>query len=280
MSLRRRSLIAFSLFIALFLLRLTVPPRKLGDWEQTGVQSQPNFEQGRKNYASTSTKAVGVGVAAPGPSSAQQKYEKIATLSQSTVTFDEDQKRIMTLVGVQNSMVQVERAFGLPGRRSLYLAIGVPPDNFDAVVANAKTIGRSLQIDITKNDKTNEYLQLRATRLTLEKSRTALEAMSLTGASVDERLKVQTRVIEIEAQLQTLGVSLGEFDTQNELCTVRLSLVEQQRPVGPSFGRRAVDAFEWTATWYTIAAIGIAAAMIAAWLAAGLMAYVRRLFVA
>lgn len=281
MSRRRLFAFALALFGALFFLRLLVPSRMPVELDHMGGQQQQNVEPSRKNYASTTSAKLGGGnVAAPGPSGEQQKYEKIATLSQATSAFDDDQKRISALVSSQNSIVQVERASGLSGRRSLYLAIGVPPDKFDGFVATAKTIGRSLQIDINKNDKTNEYLQLKAKRATLEKSRAALESMSLTGASVDERLKVQSRVIEIEAQLQTLGVSLGEFDTQNELCTVRLSLQERQLLSGPSFVRRLIDAFEWTAMWYAIAAIGIAAAMMAGWLFAGLIGYVRRMLLA
>jgi Domain of unknown function (DUF4349) len=277
MSLRRMIVLALGLFAALFLVRLLVPQRMPMDWEQVSALSQQSVEQGRKNYASSAAKAAVGGVAVPAVSSEQQKYEKIATLSQATNDFDDDQRRIATLVSSQNSIVQVERASGLSGRRSLSLAIGVPPDKFDAFIATAKTIGRSLQIDITKNDKTNEYLQLKAKRIALEKSRAALETMSLAGASVDERLKVQGRAIEIEAQLQNLGVSLGEFDTQNELCTVRLSLLERQSTASPSFGRRLIDTFEWTAKWYALAAIGIAVATLAAWLLASLIGYVRRL---
>jgi hypothetical protein len=61
-------------------------------------------------------------------------------------------------------VTQLERASGLTGFRTLHLGIGVPPDRFDGFITAIRAIGRTAQIEIVKNDKTNEYLQLRARR--------------------------------------------------------------------------------------------------------------------
>ena len=37
---------------------------------------------------------------------------------------------------------------------------------------------------------------------------------------------LENRILEIEQQLQGLGVSLGNFDDENEFCTVHFSLLE------------------------------------------------------
>ena len=117
-------------------------------------------------------------------------------------------------------------------------------------------IGRNAIIEIVKNDKTNEYLQLKAQRTTLEKARAGLDALRTSGGSIDERLNVLARLTDIEKQIQELGVSLGEFDSQNELCTVKLTL-QEIRPVSPgSLRTRLVDALEWSSSRYALLGAG------------------------
>jgi hypothetical protein len=211
------------------------------------------------------------------PLSESQKYEKIATLTEFTRNYEADRKRIDDLISKRQGIVQFERATGLVGRRTLFLGVGVPPDHFDAFIDAIKAIGTNAQVEIIKNDKTNEYLQLRAKRATLEKAKTGLEALQTSGGSVDERIHVQNRLTEIEERIQELGVSLGEFDTQNELCTVKLTLRETTRAESGSRSQRITDALEWTSLRYALSGAGFLCLIIGAWLAALLVRFVQRL---
>jgi hypothetical protein len=85
---------------------------------------------------------------------------------------------------------------------------------------------------------------------------------------------VQNRLTEIEERIQELGVELGEFDSQNELCTVKLTLRETARAVSGSWSRRIIDAVEWTSIRYAPLAAGFLCLVIGAWLAASLMRFV------
>ena len=60
----------------------------------------------------------------------------------------------------------------------------------------------------------------------LEKARARLEALQVSNGSVEEGIHVNNRLAEIEGRILELGVSLGEFDTQNERCIVKLRLQE------------------------------------------------------
>jgi Domain of unknown function (DUF4349) len=168
-----------------------------------------------------------------------QKYEKIASLTETTRDYDADRNRINDLVSKHQGIIQLERAAGLAGRRTLDLGVGVPPDRFDAFIDAVKAIGTTVQVEIIKNNKTDEYLQLRAKRATLEKVRSDLEALQgAGGGSVDERIHVSNRLAEIEGHIQELRVSLGEFDTQNERCVVQLRLQEPDAASSNSWFRR------------------------------------------
>jgi Domain of unknown function (DUF4349) len=272
---RRAAVWAVGLFIALFVFRLIFDAKpEPSTFQPSSFQNQQPNDEGRKNYASTRKGAISP--ASP-PTGDVQKYEKIATLSQLSAKFDQDRTALTAAITGNQGIVQVERAIGLAGRRSLFLGIGVPPEKFEAFVATAQAIGQSVQVDIVKNDKTNEYLQLKAKRTTLEKARTALEDLRTSGGSIDERVNVQSRLTDIEEKIQALGVSLGEFDTQNELCTVKLTLTERPAPRAQSLARRAMDALEWTALVYGAIAAGLLTLTIAGWLAVSLASHLMTL---
>ncbi|MBO0758154.1 MAG: DUF4349 domain-containing protein [Bradyrhizobiaceae bacterium] len=259
--------VAATIFLLLFIFRLV-------SQEETTAASysmaEQSFELGKSNYATAQRGPSGQ------PIGDSQKYEKIATLTQFTRDYEADRRRIDDVISNHQGIVQFERATGLARRRTLYLGVGVPPDHFDAFIDAVKAIGTNAQVEIVKNDKTNEYLQLRAKRATLEKARTGLEALQASGGSVDERIHVQNRLTEIEERIQELGVSLGEFDSQNELCTVKLTLRETTPAVTSSWSRRIIDALEWTSVRYALLGAGFLCLVIGAWLAASLVRFVQR----
>lgn len=262
---------AAAIFLLLFIFRL-IDQQEINPANYSLGESR-SFELGKNNYA-TAQRLVGP---AGQPVGDSQKYEKIATLTELTRAYEADRKRIDDLISKHRGIVQFERATGLVERRTLYLGVGVPPDQFDAFIDAIKAIGANVQVEIIKNDKTNEYLQLRAKRATLEKARTGLEALQTSGGSVDERIHVQNRLTEIEERIQELGVSLGEFDSQNELCTVKLMLRETTRGQSGSWSRRIIDALEWTSIRYALLGAGFLSLVVGAWLAVSLIRFVQRL---
>jgi hypothetical protein len=269
---------AVAAFLALFLFRLLVGQPELSSASNDGsyagyLREQGTFELSKNNYASAPKFAGPSGQ----PIGDSQKYEKIATLTEVSHDYDGDRKRTDDLISSHGGIVQFERASGLAGHRTLYLGVGVPPDRFDAFIDAAKTIGTNAEVEIIKNDKTNEYLQMRAERATLEKARSGLEALQASNGSVDERIHVQNRLTEIEESIQKLGVSLGEFDSQNELCTVKLTLKEARKPASRSWTMRVLDALEWTAIRYALVGGGFLCFVVGVWLAIALVGFVRRL---
>ncbi len=236
----------------------TAPP-SLGDSHlESGYGS---FSMARKNYASQ--KQAGGNISAADA----QKYEKVATIGQSTQDYDADRARVDSLISSSGALTQYEQQQGLSGHRTLQLGIGVPPSQFDTFIADARKIAKVTFLAIVKTDKTNEYRQLRAKKETLEKTRKAFADMAASGGSVDERLKVQAQLTEVEEKLQDLGVTLGDFNTENEFCTVKLTLAEAGLPVSPSLLSRAFHALVWTIEYFLLLAFGFVLAALAAWLA-------------
>jgi hypothetical protein len=182
-----------------------------------------------------------------------QKYEKIASVISRTSAFEEDEERVRDLTARHSALIQFERAAGLPGARRVDLAIGVPPARFDPMVGELKQIGELSSLRVDKTDKTNEYRELKAKRATLEKTRDALVALKSKGGRIEEFTSLENRILEIEDEIQSAGVSLGDYDEENEFCTVRLSLLEKGAATATiSFLHRVRVALAWTIKYYAL----------------------------
>ncbi len=258
---RVSTLLAFLLFTALFIFKIAIENGAVSPPGMTSFGGSASFEMSRKNYASS--KQGGDFPAAPPDS---QKYEKIATIGEATPSFDEDRAKIEALIAADAGLTQYEQQQGLDGHRILQLGIGIPPAKFDSFIGDARKIAKVTHLSITKTDKTNEYRQLRAKRETLEKARKALTEMAGSGGSVDERLKVQAQLTEVEEKIQDLGVSLGDFNAENEFCTVKLTLAEIATARRLSLTVRAFGAFTWAVEYFLLLAAGLLLLALALWI--------------
>lgn len=199
----------------------------------------------RKNYASKKH-LVAAGQA---PIGMDQKYEKIAEIKGNSSTFIKSENAIRKQIKKFNGLIQFENKSGNDGYRNLNLVIGVPPENFDPIYNQLIKIGNIYAKQITKKDKTNEYKELNAKKHSLEKIRQSLIKLKSEGGRIEEYMQLENRILEVEQQLQELGVSLGNFDAENEFCTVKFSLSETL-VIQTSFFDRVFSALEWTISTY------------------------------
>lgn len=252
-------------FVLMFCFRLLYGYYYPGTTQNNGGNfvSPEDFSVSRKNYASEKIK-TDVAPQPQQPTLAQsQKYEKVATLRSKSERFEEDDARLKALVKGFDAVIQYEQNTGNPGSRTLQLLIGVKPERFDSFYVEAQKIGRILSKTITKTDKTNEYLQLNAKRISLEKTRDALLELKNRGGQIDEYIGLENRILEIEGNLQELGVQIGDYDEVNEFCTVRFSMYEGES-TKISLAQRLKVAFEWTVKYYFTWMLGLAFAMVSA----------------
>jgi hypothetical protein len=221
---------------------LTVPDAGPGTEADT-ASFDPSFN--RKNYASEKSRNNPAGTE-PEVQARGDKYEKIGTLGLHSSAFDKDERRLRDAVEARAGIIQFEQSSGLTGHRRVQLAVGVPPEQFDGLVELVKGIGSLVSIRVDKTDKTSEYRSLRAQKASLEKALSALHELATQGGQIEQKLAVQARLLELEKEAQELGVAVGEFDDENELCTVKISLVEAAALKAPSLLQRAKVALAWT----------------------------------
>lgn len=257
------------LFILLFLGRLTYSYRQKTISETFTGSSESFFASRsdlRKNYASE--KKLDPAPPPPGgmQGEAQQKYEKTASLNARSDEFEKDENRLRDVSKQFQAVIQYEQRSGNPGHRNLHLMIGVRPELFDSFYVVAQRIGDIYGNEVTKVDKTTEFRELNAQKASLEKALASLNDLKNRAGSISDLVGLHDKILDIERQMQELGVELGNFAAENEFCTVRFSLHENAATRAISFGRRVVNSFFWTVQYYMLGLISLAFMLGVAWL--------------
>lgn len=208
----------------------------------------------RKNYASEKIAMKGdVQVASNVASS--QKFEKTASIKSKTSEFEKDENLIKQKTKSNNAIIQYEQNLGQKGNRQIHLLIGINPAKFDSFYLELQKIGVLKATEITKVDKTNEYRQLNAKKISIEKMLQSLNELKSKGGQIADFISLNNKILEVEEQLQELGVELGNFNTENEFCTVRFSMYEGATEKSISFIHRTKVALEWTVKYFAIIVI-------------------------
>jgi hypothetical protein len=263
---RNAIIAAAALFAALFAARLAselayAAEPAGGSYGGFSEMNQASISRSKFNYASEKIFVPQGG----GQQAVDQKYERVADIRSSSADFAADTARIRAIAASAAAVVQSENAYGLAGSRVLSLKLGVVPAAFDSTAEKLKGVGKLLSVTITKTDKTADFRALEAKRLSLEKTRDGLAALRRAGAELADLIALETKILEIEGQIQELGVSLGDFSEANSFCTIDVDVSEASGGSAPHVARAALDSLGWAALLELgIAAILLAAAAIAA----------------
>lgn len=261
------------LFFLMFLLRFVFSFQNdsddvsdiMGLANQTGSYFD-NQSDLRKNYASEKNSLLESAPSQGIPTEVSQKYEKTASLSARTDEFENNEGELRQTSQNFGAIIQYEQRSGNPGHRSLHLMIGVRPELFDSFYVVAQRIGHIYSNTVTKVDKTTEFRELNAKKASLEKALASLTDLKNRAGSISDLVGLHDKILDIERQMQELGVQLGNFSAENEFCTVRFSLSESAAARTISLAARLFDSFMWTVQYYLLVLIGLAMALGVAWL--------------
>jgi Domain of unknown function (DUF4349) len=241
-------------FVVLFVFRLVYGYLETSTTHAGGNHNDffSSLENTRKNYASEKKMMNNANVQEQANIASSQKFEKTASIQAKSSEFEKDERNIKAKTKEFNAVIQYEQNLGQKGNRQVHLLIGVNPSLFDAFYAEIQKIGLVKAMQITKVDKTNEYKQLNAKKTSLEKTlQSLLELKSRTG-QITDFVALHDKILDIERQLQELGVELGNFDVENEFCTVKFSLYEGETQKNISFIHRLKVTLEWTIKYFAV----------------------------
>lgn len=264
----RRIAIAFmAVFVLMFLFRLlygyTYKGRRYDELGSSGFFS--GITSLRKNYASEKMKDYNPANADATHISGGQKYEKVADVTTKSTHFPEDEKLLHGTIRQFDAIIQYQQESGNKGSRQLQLLIGVSPEKFDSFYVAVQGIGKIRSVEVTKKDKTNEYRKLNAQRVSLEKSLASFNDLKAKEGKIEDFIQLHNKIYEVETELQGLGVELGNFDSENEFCTVQFSMYEGAAEKAIGMITRLKVSLEWTIKYYAVLVAGVFFAGAAAW---------------
>ncbi len=244
------------LFILLFIFRIiygyvATETNNGNDYSDNFFSSIDNL---RKNYASEKM-VMKNDVQASQNVASNQKFEKTASIKAKTSEFEKDEKQLKAKTKSFNAVIQYEQNLGQKGNRQIHLLIGVNPVLFDSLYVELQKIGVIKATEITKVDKTNEYRELNAKKASIEKTLQSLNELKAKGGQISDFVALNDKILEIEEKAQELGVELGNFDAENEFCTVKLSMYEGATEKNISFIHRIKVALEWSIKYFAIIAL-------------------------
>jgi Domain of unknown function (DUF4349) len=243
------------LFFVLFIFRfiygfVATDTNNSNDYSDNFFSSIDNL---RKNYASEKIALKG-DVQISSNIASNQKFEKTASIKSKSSEFEKDEKTLKSKAKSYNAVIQYEQNLGQKGNRQIHLLIGVNPILFDSLYVDLQKIGVIKATEITKVDKTNEYRQLNAKKSSIEKTLQNLNELKSKAGQIADFVALNDKILEIEEKAQELGVELGNFDAENEFCTVKLSMYEGATERNISFIHRIKVALEWTIKYFAVIA--------------------------
>jgi hypothetical protein len=249
------------LFILLFVFRIIYgyySPERAEDYSDSGDYFG-SIGNVKKNYASEKFRDVRLpDIQGQADAASVQKYEKTALVNTKSSDFEKDEQKIKSVSKSYNAIIQYERKLGNKGNRALHLLVGIDPSQFDSFYVKVRSIGKLKATEITKVDKTNEYRQLNAKKTSLESTLHSLNELKSRSGQITDFVSLHDKILEIETSLQELGVELGNFDKENEFCTVRFSLFETAAVKKITFLYRVKVALEWTIEYFTLTMVAVA----------------------
>ena len=103
-------------------------------------------------------------------------------------------------------------------------------------------------------------------KASLEKNLASLSELKNKSGAISDYISLHEKILEVETQLQELGVTLGNFNTENEFCTLHFSLFEGRERKAVSLFQRVKIALEWTIKYYAISVLALAAVFLGSFL--------------
>jgi hypothetical protein len=189
-------------------------------------------------------------------------HEKTAQLAAATSTFDADVAQLRAALAAQQATVFNEKHGGVEPDRRITLEIGVHPDRFDSLVEQLRQVARLRSVNVQQRDRTGEFRRLNAQRQSLKKYlESVLKLRGAKSASIDDQLKLEQRIQDIEKEMQALSVQFGEFLGKESFYNIHVSLFEYQpgSRLDPTYTvpQRVAHGFVWALGWWLASAAAV-----------------------
>lgn len=195
---------------------------------------------------------------APGRDTARIVRTGTASLEVDEGRFAATMAALTRLAGSADGYVSGSMSSETDDRPSGSVTLRVPGERFDQVVADVRGLGDVLALTVTAQDVTVEHTDLEARLRALQATRSQFVTLLSKATRVGEVLEVQTRINDIQVQIEQTQGKIRLLDSQTAYGSLKVEVYESgdaltQRPGDRSRLRRAwdesVDGFVGGVAW-------------------------------
>jgi hypothetical protein len=229
----------------------------------------------RDNSADNAAAADANGIASYEGSSSSSETEAISgdklvytgSMEIETLTYEDTVSAVRERITAYNGIVESENAYDYDsgwysqdgtrtGTRAIYLQVRIPTENFDAFLNDMEGTGKVTSRSSNVENITKQYNDESAEIEALEKQETRLLEMMDQAETIDDMIAVETRLTEVQTELNQKKSDMAQMDTDIEYSTVSLSIQEvlkysssTDRSI-PNFGEKVKEAFQSVGTTF------------------------------
>jgi len=221
-----------------------------------------NADQGiaaeSSSFPSLSFRSKEAAMEAPAPAAAEyaagesegftgQKVIKTSYMSLEVEDFNKAAADIAAIARSHGGYISDTSVRDEDGRKLGYVTIRVPESAFEDAIDGLESIGTLKEENVSLEDVTEEYIDLRARLDNLERQEERyLEILDI-ATTVEDILKVESQLERVRGQIESLQGRLNYLDNRINLSTIQIQLEEPKEVVhesriGDAFSR-AIDAF-------------------------------------
>lgn len=203
---------------------------------------------------STADAGEGAAEIAADPVLSQEKLVYTGDLTIQTLNYDESLKALRAKAAELGGIVEWENESDSnyrwydgesSGTRSVYITLRIPTDNFEAFMNDADGIGKVISRSRGVKNISRQYNDTTVQIEALEKQQERLLEMMDKAETIEDMIAVETRLTEVQSQLNSLKTYRQSMDTDVMYSTVTVSLQEVREyvHVNESFIERAWNSF-------------------------------------
>jgi len=188
-----------------------------------GGDSAPISEQASASVSDNAAAATDTEITT---ADSEKKIVYTGSLTVETLDYDASMAKIQAMADSGKITIASTYEYSSGSLRSGSLTLRVPSDQFSSFMASAQDLGNVTGRSTNRDDITKQYNDKSISIQALETEDARLQEMMKQATTVDDMIAIESRLSEVETQLNQYRSELANMDTDVAMSTVNLQLNE------------------------------------------------------
>lgn len=218
-----------------------------GGYDNASVSSSASMETGEAAMEPMAANGLDTGTVDPETmKNSGRKIIYTANAAMETENFDETSASVRQMVEDAGGYISSSSARGsrTDGSRSVDYTCKIPAENYSSFIDGLSGAGNLYRLSESTDDVTIQYVDLDARLESLQNQLDRLEELAEEAADIDTLLTIETKIGEVQYELESYTAQMRTLENQISYSTVDLTIDEVGAvSEGTGFGTRVKAAF-------------------------------------